>query len=161
MPVVILRDDDTGASLAVGVGVGESSAIAASLDGIELDRPLACDVMTCLLAHVGAAIDRVEIDDARDGLYHATVYVTLGDATSSRCVAIDARPSDALALALRSQAPIRVARAIVATDGDLPEAPRNDAPAPPPAPPPPSPASPASPSDLRALGDEAFGKWKM
>ena len=110
MPIVVLRGADEAVTLPIRIGLGEACAIAAELDNIELDRPLPHDLFTSMLGHLDASVQQVEIRDMVDGTCYATVWVQ--PANGDR-VGLDARPSDALALALRSRAPILVAAHVI------------------------------------------------
>ncbi len=114
VPIAILTDDLSGTSVPVGIGLGEASAIAAELDDIDLERPMTHQLMTDLLRAAGARVVRVELREVTGGdssaLCTATVALELAD---GRPVEREARPSDALALALRSGAPIWVAVSVV------------------------------------------------
>ena len=150
MPVVVLRDAAGGKQVAIWIGLGEASAIATELENIKLDRPMTHDLMKTLLGLCHARVDRVEIHDLRDNTFYATVYVQRGDGA---IVGVDARPSDAIALALRTKAPIRVEEKVIsraqkkALALDMGETILHD--------------ETAADPRLEALTDGAFGKWKM
>jgi bifunctional DNase/RNase len=110
MPIVVLKCPDGRHSVAIWIGMIEASAIATELDRIELDRPMTHDLMATMLERCHVAVDRIEVHDLRDNTFYATVYLKQPDGGE---VALDARPSDAIALALRAKAPIRVARKVV------------------------------------------------
>ncbi len=110
MPIVVLKCPDGRQSVAIWIGMIEASAIATELDRIELDRPMTHDLMANMLARCRVAVDRIEVHDLRDNTFYATVFLKQPDGDE---VALDARPSDAIALALRAGAPIRVAQKVV------------------------------------------------
>jgi hypothetical protein len=112
VPVAILTDDRSGTTVPVGIGLGEASAIAAELDDIDLERPMTHQLMSDLLRAAGARVVRVELRDGGDSsaTFSAAVALELAGGGS---VEREARPSDALALALRSGAPIWVAMSVV------------------------------------------------
>jgi bifunctional DNase/RNase len=110
MPIVVLKCPDGRHSVAIWIGMIEASAIATELDRIELDRPMTHDLMATMLERCRVAVDRIEVHDLRDNTFYATVYLKQPDGGE---VALDARPSDAIALALRARAPIRVAQKVV------------------------------------------------
>jgi bifunctional DNase/RNase len=150
LPVVILeaRGSLCGAvTLPITIGIGEASAIAAELDDIALDRPLAHQLMAEMLLKLGGAVERVELHEAGENVFCATIHIVLPKPCAGGVVALDARASDAIALALRTKAPIRVARE-VALRGLAPWAEAIE-------------PSLESMAALSALGDDAFGKWKM
>lgn len=114
VPLAILTDDLSGTSVPVGIGLGEASAIAAELDSIDLERPMTHQLMSELLRAAGARVVRVELREVSGGrssaVFSATVALELADGSP---VEREARPSDALALALRCGAPIWVEMSMV------------------------------------------------
>ena len=110
MPIVVLKCREDRQSVAIWIGMIEASAIATELDRIELDRPMTHDLMAAMLKRCQVSVDRIEVHDLRDNTFYATVYLKQPDGAE---VALDARPSDAIALALRAHAPIRVAQKVV------------------------------------------------
>lgn len=103
--VVILKDDVHSRWLPIVVGSSEAQAIALQMENIIPPRPLTHDLMKSLLDSIEARISRIVINDLRENTYYAIVGVKL----NGQHVEVDARPSDAIALALRTQAPIFVA----------------------------------------------------
>jgi hypothetical protein len=114
VPIAILTDDLSGTTVPVGIGLGEASAIAAELDDIDLERPMTHQLMSDLLRAAGARVVRVELRELVGGDSSAicTAAIALELAGGGQ-VEREARPSDALALALRSGAPIWVAMSVV------------------------------------------------
>jgi bifunctional DNase/RNase len=110
MPIVVLKCEEGRQSVAIWIGMIEASAIATELDRIELDRPMTHDLMASMLERCSVRVDRIEVHDLRDNTFYATVYLRQPD---GEVIALDARPSDAIALALRAHAPIRVAQKVV------------------------------------------------
>jgi len=102
--VVILRDDVNNRWLPIVVGNTEAQAIALQLEQITPPRPLTHDLIKSLLDSVEAKISRVVVSDLRENTYYALISLKLNGHNSE----IDARPSDAIALALRMHAPIFV-----------------------------------------------------
>ncbi|NUO80697.1 bifunctional nuclease family protein [candidate division KSB1 bacterium] len=102
--VVILRDDTHNRWLPIVVGSSEAQAIALQMENIIPPRPLTHDLMKSLLDSIEARISRIVVSDLRENTYYAVIGIKL----NGRNVEVDARPSDAIALALRSQAPIFV-----------------------------------------------------
>ncbi len=116
-PAVMLRGiDEPRLCLAMYVGGLEANAIATALADIELPRPMTHDLITSMLAELGATLARVVITDLIDGTFYAEL--TLVD-ESGHEHAIDARPSDGLALALRTGAALYAARAVLAAAGTM------------------------------------------
>ena len=95
--------------LPIMIGAFESQAIQQMLEGVQLDRPMTHDLLRNILDRVGATVDRIVIDDFWNSVYYAKIYVVVGGEESE----IDARPSDAVAIALRFESPIYVSDAIL------------------------------------------------
>ncbi|HDL17985.1 MAG TPA: hypothetical protein ENH29_02920 [Bacteroidetes bacterium] len=102
--VVILRDDSGKRWLPIVVGSAEAQAIALQLENIDPPRPLTHDLMRNLLDTMGIRISRIIVNDLRENTYYA--IIDLKNSGSKK--EVDARPSDAIALALRTNAPIFV-----------------------------------------------------
>ncbi|NOZ62172.1 MAG: hypothetical protein GXO74_10860 [Calditrichaeota bacterium] len=102
--VVILRDDVFSRWLPIVVGTTEAQAIALQLEGIVPPRPLTHDLLRDLLKTIDIEIDKIIVNDLRQNTYYAIIYLHQG----RKKYEIDARPSDAIALALRMGAPIFV-----------------------------------------------------
>ena len=93
----------------IWIGVNEGNAIGLKLQDEKLPRPMTHDLMNNMLKSLGARVERVLISDLRDGTYFAVILLTAG----SRRYEIDARPSDAMALAVRSETPIFVGEKVL------------------------------------------------
>jgi bifunctional DNase/RNase len=104
LPIVILRDLDGQRVLPIWVGAVEANAVALQVENVAPPRPLTHDLIRNLLAEFGAELERVVIHDLKESTFYAYLELNRGGAFSR----IDVRPSDALALALRSRAPIYV-----------------------------------------------------
>ncbi|HDK36126.1 MAG TPA: hypothetical protein ENG82_04380 [Bacteroidetes bacterium] len=102
--VVILRDDIHQRWLPIVVGSAEAQAIALQLENISPPRPLTHDLMKNILEIIGMRVSRIVVNDLRENTYYAVISMR-GDGMDRE---VDARPSDAIALALRMQAPIFV-----------------------------------------------------
>ncbi|MCM8769483.1 MAG: bifunctional nuclease family protein [Candidatus Omnitrophica bacterium] len=100
-PVVVLRSED-GSVLPIVIGFFEAQAILLGLEKASLPRPLTHDLMLNLLKELGGKLLRLEIHSLKEGVYYAHLVVQIHDQVQT----IDCRPSDGLALALRSQSPI-------------------------------------------------------
>ena len=100
--IVILRDEDNTDMLPIWVGKAEASAISFALEGVAAPRPMTHDLMKSLLDEVDAKVISAVITDLKDNTYYAKLHLTYEDSEYS----VDSRPSDAIALALRAQAPI-------------------------------------------------------
>ncbi|HEX9742187.1 MAG TPA: bifunctional nuclease family protein [Nitrospiraceae bacterium] len=100
--IVILRDEDNSEMLPIWVGKPEASSISFALEDVTTPRPMTHDLMKAILDAVDAKVISVVISDLKDNTYYAKVHLTFEDSEYS----IDARPSDAIALALRTKAPV-------------------------------------------------------
>src|SRR5947209_14683016 len=103
-PIVILKDVDSQLFLPIWIGVFEANAIALRLEGVEPPRPMTHDLLRSLLAQLGGKVEKIVISDLRESTFFAVIHVR----NQSSALTIDARPSDALALALRTGPPIFV-----------------------------------------------------
>jgi bifunctional DNase/RNase len=108
-PIVILRDADNEVFLPIWIGIFEANAIALRIEGVEPPRPMTHDLLFASLKELGAQIEKVTITDLRDNTFYALISLQF----DSTVVAIDSRPSDAIALALRAEAPIFVLRSVL------------------------------------------------
>jgi bifunctional DNase/RNase len=123
-PIVVLREqDEPHRLLPIFIGGSEASAIAIAATGQRPPRPLVHDVMASLVAGLDGRVDQIEVDDVQDGTFFASIAVT-GPSGSRR---VGSRPSDALALAVRTGAPIYVSDAVLDEAGTLPELEETDA----------------------------------
>jgi bifunctional DNase/RNase len=109
MPMIILRDTEEKRSLPIWVGLPEANAIALELEKISTARPLTHDLIKNLLEAVGARVAKVVVNDLRENTFYAIIHLRLGNNE----VTVDSRPSDAIALALRVDAPIYVAEEVL------------------------------------------------
>ena len=115
-PVVLLRELESGQVLPIWIGLAEAQAIARALHGIEPPRPQTHDLMASLLGHLGATLEEVVVTRLFEGTYYGLLKVR-DEGGASRWV--DTRPSDGLALALRTGARIRVASKILEEQTDF------------------------------------------
>lgn len=106
-PVVLLRDFEEPVVLPIWIGAVEASAIAFALQGVNPPRPLTHDLFTAVIAALGDRLQEVTVDELRDGVFYATLRFASGRE-------VGARPSDAIALALRCGATILVAEEVMA-----------------------------------------------
>jgi uncharacterized protein len=104
MPIIILRDKDGQRVLPIWVGVFEANAIALQMENVTTPRPMTHDLLKNVIADLKADIQKIVVSDLRENTFYALIYLMV----NGEPVAIDARPSDAIALALRAQAPIFV-----------------------------------------------------
>ena len=110
MPMIILRDEDEKRALPIWVGLPEANAIALELEKIATARPMTHDLIKNILDSVQARVAKVVVSDLRDNTYYAVIHLRLGTAD----ITVDSRPSDAIALALRVDAPIFVEEEVLA-----------------------------------------------
>jgi hypothetical protein len=130
--------------VAIWIGAPEANAIAMALHGHVADRPLTHDLLATSITALGGRVSRVVVTRVTDGTYFAEVHLTRLDGETS---VLDARPSDAIATALRASAPLLVAESLWQAD----DAARSTAP---------EPLSDAAlRAHLRRLGPEDFGRF--
>ena len=109
MPIIILRDREGERVLPIWVGVFEANAIALQIENISTPRPMTHDLLRNMLADLNASVQRIVVSDLKDNTFYALIYVLCGE----EVIAIDARPSDAIALALRTSAPLFVTEEVL------------------------------------------------
>jgi bifunctional DNase/RNase len=109
MPIIILRDRDGQRVLPIWVGIFEANAIALQMENVSTPRPMTHDLLRNVIEDLKGRVTKIVISDLKDNTFYALVYVE----TPDDLVAIDARPSDAIALALRTQAPIFVEESVI------------------------------------------------
>jgi bifunctional DNase/RNase len=110
-PIVVLKEPEGEAVLPIWIGVFEANAIAMSLEGVEAPRPMTHDLLSASLKAADAEVDRIVITDLSDGTFYASIHLSMGQ--GGEVAIVDARPSDALALALRTEAPIFVFDSVI------------------------------------------------
>ncbi len=110
VPLLILKDKDDQKVLPIWIGAMEAMSISISLNKVNISRPLTHDLMLETLKALGAEIERVAVIDLREGTYYAEIYLRHQDQTHL----IDSRPSDAIALAVRAEAPIMASEDLLA-----------------------------------------------
>ena len=108
-PIVVLKDDEEKFFLPIWVGIFEANAIALQLENVSTPRPMTHDLLKNMIAELDAQVTRVVINDLRDSTFFAQIRILTGGKT----LEVDARPSDAIALALRTEAPIFVAQSVL------------------------------------------------
>jgi len=108
-PVVVLKDESGELALPIWIGVAEATSIASAIKQLAMQRPLTHDLMQNALDELGVKVQRVVITDLKDSTYFAELTLSQGE----RVFTLDARPSDAIGIALRSEAPIFVAQAVL------------------------------------------------
>ncbi|MDY7096117.1 MAG: bifunctional nuclease family protein [Acidobacteriota bacterium] len=108
-PIVVLRDAEGGRFLPIWIGPFEANAIVMRLEGVEAPRPMTHDLLLSGLQELQAEVRQILICDLKDNTFYARIYLSQGKEE----IVLDARPSDAIALALRAEAPILVATSVL------------------------------------------------
>ena len=116
MPIVVLKDPDNKLNLPIWVGPLEATSMATVLEDVKPQRPLTHDLLRTLLGEFGATVDFVEVTDLRENTYYAQIQLRTREGKN---LTIDSRPSDALALALRTKSPIYVAKKVLEVSSEL------------------------------------------
>lgn len=109
-PIVILRDYEDRRALPIWIGSAEASAIIRTVEGIPVTRPMTHDLIVQIISDTGYKVEKVEICDVEEETYYADIYLSDGE----RELVIDARPSDAIAVAIRCDADIFVTAKVLA-----------------------------------------------
>ena len=146
-PIVILKDLDEKNALPVWIGILEASAIAAELEKIQFSRPMTHDLMREMLHSLKITVTKIEVNDLKDNVYYATIHMS----SKGDSFVIDARPSDAIAIALRMSSPIYVDTKVLDKSKNIDM--RKDAGK--------KPSSKDLLDKLEELNPEDFGKYKM
>jgi bifunctional DNase/RNase len=111
--IVILRDEQQSEILPIWVGTAEGNAIRLAMEGIVTPRPMSHDLIRSFVEHFNLKVSRVVVTDVRDNTYYASIYVV----SRGSEWALDARPSDAIALALRSSSPVYASQEVLKRRG--------------------------------------------
>lgn len=109
MPFMLLSDEETKRLLPIYIGAFEANAIAAQLYGRTYSRPLTHDLLKSVIETLGYEVTRISITKLEEGTFFALIHLE----GFNQALELDARPSDAIALALRSQVPIFVAESVL------------------------------------------------
>ncbi len=144
MPIVILKDVESEMVLPIWVGIFEANAIAIELEKTATPRPMTHDLLRNLARGLNATVNKVVVSELKDDTFYAVIWMEQEGET----VAIDARPSDAIALALRFDCPIYVNRDVLASSRVAANGTQN-----------------INPDELRKwlenLNDDEMGRYKM
>lgn len=108
-PIVILKDLSEKKAIPIWIGLFEASAIATQLESITFSRPMTHDLFTEIIGALGAEVIRIEINELKNNTFFADIHLM----REGQLTLIDARPSDAIAIALRTGAPIFVEEKVV------------------------------------------------
>jgi len=109
-PILILKSEDTNQAIPIWIGLLEATSIASVIKSIEFDRPMTHDLFKNFMGMLDFFISKVEICDIKNNTYFAKIYF----ASKEKNFFLDARPSDAIAIALRFKAPIYVDEKVIA-----------------------------------------------
>ncbi|MGA3082579.1 MAG: bifunctional nuclease family protein [Terracidiphilus sp.] len=145
MPIVVLKDVASETVMPIWVGIFEANAIAIEIEKVSAPRPMTHDLTRNLIRHMNARLERVVISELKDETFFAVLWLRQGEEPMS----IDARPSDAIALALRADCPIFVDEQVMQTAKLNTTGP------------PDGPTGEQLRSWLEGLNDEDLGRYKM
>ena len=109
MPIIILRDEDGQRVLPIWVGIFEANAIALQIENVATPRPMTHDLLRNVIHDLDGAVQKIVVSDLRENTFFAVIHLSV----RGEPVLVDARPSDAIALALRAKAPIYVEEAVI------------------------------------------------
>jgi len=108
-PIVILQDVEKNTLLPIWVGIFEANAIALQIERIDTPRPMTHDLLKNVLLHFDAEVEKIVVTQLKDNTFYAVIHLL----REGRTLLIDSRPSDAIALALRTDAPIFVTEEVI------------------------------------------------
>ena len=109
MPIIMLKDVGSDAVIPIWVGIFEANAIASEIEKVSAPRPMTHDLARNLMRHLNGRLERVVITEIKDDTFYAVLWLRQDDEP----VVIDARPSDAIALALRADCPLYVSEQVM------------------------------------------------
>lgn len=110
-PILVLKDPEERRAVLIWIGDHEANAILLSVDGIKTPRPLTHDLMLASWQQLGGAVKQIQVTKVVENTFHAVIEIDLGGTVHR----IDARPSDAVAIAVRARCPIFVAAEVMAS----------------------------------------------
>ncbi len=146
-PIVVLQDVSSDTLLPIWVGIFEANAIALQIEKIDTPRPMTHDLIKGVLNQLDAKVTKIVVTELKDNTFYALIFLSV----AGKVITIDSRPSDAIALALRTDSPIFVTEEVIsksaAANASAPNAERS------------------SPEDIKRwlenLNPEDLGKYKM
>lgn len=109
MPIVVLKDVGSDAVMPIWVGIFEANAIAIEIEKVSAPRPMTHDLTRNLMRHMNGILEKVVITELKDDTFFASLWIS----QEGEMITLDARPSDAIALALRADCPIYVAEHVM------------------------------------------------
>ena len=146
-PIVVLQDPESDTLLPIWVGIFEANAIALQIEKVDTPRPMTHDLMKGLINHLNAKVTKIVVTELKDNTFYALIFLDIGEKT----ITVDSRPSDAIALALRTESPIYVTEEVISKSSST----SANAPS----------AGQSSPEEIRKwlenLSPEDLGKYKM
>ena len=116
-PVIILATVDKTLILPISVGGNEAAAIWRYLNNVESPRPLTHDLLSTVIEQLGGKVDKITVTEMKEGTFYARIDLKVGPPENQRTVEIDARPSDSIALALKTGTQIFVAQKVIDAAG--------------------------------------------
>jgi bifunctional DNase/RNase len=147
-PIVVLQEVTSDTLLPIWVGIFEANAIALQIEKVDTPRPMTHDLMKGLLSHLNARVTKIVVTELKDNTFYALIFLSV----DGKVITVDSRPSDAIALALRTDAPIFVTDEVISKSSSTAVA--N-----------PLSAERSSPEDIKQwlenLSPEDLGKYKM
>ena len=108
-PIVVLQDTSSETLLPIWVGIFEANAIALQIEKVDTPRPMTHDLIKGLLTQLDARLTKVVVTELKDNTFYALIFLDV----AGRTVTVDSRPSDAIALALRTESPIYVTEEVL------------------------------------------------
>ena len=146
-PIVVLQDIHSDTLLPIWVGIFEANAIALQIEKIDTPRPMTHDLIKGVLNQLNARVTKIVVTELKDNTFYALIFLSV----SGKVITIDSRPSDAIALALRTDSPIFVTDEVISKSAAASAAAPN--------------AERSSPEDIKRwlenLNPEDLGKYKM
>ena len=109
-PIVVLHDKENRKALPIWIGSAEASAIIRKIENLTVSRPMTHDLIINLIEKVGYSLNKVEINDVEKETYYATLFL---EDKEGKIIELDSRPSDAIAIAIRVEAPIFVTANVI------------------------------------------------
>jgi bifunctional DNase/RNase len=109
LPIIILRDKEGQRVLPIWVGPAEAQAIAMQIENVPTQRPMTHDLLKNVIEDLKASVEKIVVCDLKDNTFYALIYLSVG----GEAVVVDSRPSDAIALALRTKSPIYVEEQVI------------------------------------------------
>jgi len=144
MPIVVLHDEEGQCTLPIWVGIFEANAIALQIENVSASRPMTHDLLRNIIRDLKGSVEKIVISDVEDKTFYALIQLRV----KGELVAVDARPSDAIALALRVRAPIFVEEKVIESSKAIDFSPDKE-------------DSERLASWLKSLDAEDLGKYKM